>query len=127
MLKSYSPLYNSDIDSIEIDNTYELPKDLIIDDRIKDLSKIKVIGSISLIKDYELEEKVYIKCEITGKMMIEDSLTLDIVPYEFNIEYDDYLEEIYQNNQNKLDIFPFLWENIELEVPIRYTLKENEN
>ena len=59
--------------------------------------------------------------------MIEDSLTLDIVPYEFNIEYDDYLEEIYQNNQNKLDIFPFLWENIELEVPIRYTLKENEN
>lgn len=122
-----NPLYNSDIDSIEIDNTYELPKDLIIDDRIKDLSKIKVIGSISLIKDYELEEKVYIKCEITGKMMIEDSLTLDIVPYEFNIEYDDYLEEIYQNNQNKLDIFPFLWENIELEVPIRYTLKENEN
>ena len=122
-----NPLYNSDIDSIEIDNTYELPKDLIIDDRIKDLSKIKVIGSISLIKDYELEEKVYIKCEITGKMMIEDSLTLDIVPYKFNIEYDDYLEEIYQNNQNKLDIFPFLWENIELEVPIRYTLKENEN
>lgn len=122
-----NPLYNSDIDYIEIDNTYELPKDLIIDDRIKDLSKIKVIGSISLIKDYELEEKVYIKCEITGKMMIEDSLTLDIVPYEFNIEYDDYLEEIYQNNQNKLDIFPFLWENIELEVPIRYTLKENEN
>ena len=122
-----NPLYNSDIDSIEIDNTYELPKDLIIDYRIKDLSKIKVIGSISLIKDYELEEKVYIKCEITGKMMIEDSLTLDIVPYEFNIEYDDYLEEIYQNNQNKLDIFPFLWENIELEVPIRYTLKENEN
>lgn len=121
-----NPLYNSDIDSIEIDNTYELPKDLIIDDRIKDLSKIKVIGSISLIKDYELEEKVYIKCEITGKMMIEDSLTLDIVPYEFNIEYDDYLEEIYQNNQNKLDIFPFLWENIELEVPIRYTLKEND-
>ena len=121
-----NPLYNSDIDSIEIDNTYELPKDLIIDDRIKDLSKIKVIGSISLIKDYELEEKVYIKCEITGKMMIEDSLTLDIVPYEFNIEYDDYLEEIYQNNQNKLDIFPFLWENIELEVPIRYTLEEND-
>ena len=119
-----NPLYNSDIDSIEIDNTYELPKDLIIDDRIKDLSKIKVIGSISLIKDYELEEKVYIKCEITGKMMIEDSLTLDIVPYEFNIEYDDYLEEIYQNNQNKLDIFPFLWENIELEVPIRYTESE---
>ena len=122
-----NPLYNSDIDSIEIDNTYELPKELIIDDRIKDLSKIKVIGIITLIKDYELEEKVYIKCEITGKMMIEDSLTLDIVPYKFNIEYDDYLEEIYQNNQNKLDIFPFLWENIELEVPIRYTLKENEN
>ena len=42
-----NPLYNSDIDYIEIDNTYELPKDLIIDDGIKDLSKIKVIGGIS--------------------------------------------------------------------------------
>ena len=120
-------LYTNDQELIEISNTYKLPKELIIDERIKKLSPLKVEGEITLLKDEDLEDKVYINCTINGTMYIEDSITLDIVPYKFNIEYDDYLEEIYQNNQNKLDIFPFLWENIELEVPIRYTLKENEN
>ena len=120
-------LYTNDQELIEINNTYELPKELIIDERIKKLSPLKVEGEITLLKDEDLEDKVYINCTINGTMYIEDSITLEIVPYKFNIEYDDYLEEIYQNNQNKLDIFPFLWENIELEVPIRYTLKENEN
>ena len=117
-------LYTNDQELIEINNTYELPKELIIDERIKKLSPLKVEGEITLLKDEDLEDKVYINCTINGTMYIEDSITLDIVPYKFNIEYDDYLEEIYQNNQNKLDIFPFLWENIELEVPIRYTESE---
>ena len=120
-------LYTNDQELIEINNTYELPKELIIDERIKKLSPLKVEGEITLLKDEDLEDKVYINCTINGTMYIEDSISLEIVPYKFDIEYDDYLEEIYQNNQNKLDIFPFLWENIELEVPIRYTLKENEN
>lgn len=119
-------LYNTDQESIIIDDTYELPKEYIIDDRIKSLSKIKVNGEISLVKDEDLEDKVYINAKIEGTMNIEDSITLKIIPYKFNIEYDDYVEEIYQNNQNKLDIFAFLWENIELEVPIRYTLEEND-
>ena len=91
----------------------------------KDLDKF-VKRTVVLEYDEELEDKAYINCNIKGTMYIEDSLTLDIIPYNFNIEYDDYVEEIYQNNQNKLDIFAFLWENIELEVPIRYTLKEND-
>ena len=119
-------LYNTDQESIIIDDTYELPKEYIVDDRIKSLSKIKVNGEISLVKDEDLEDKVYINAKIEGTMNIEDSITLKIIPYKFNIEYDDYVEEIYQNNQNKLDIFAFLWENIELEVPIRYTLEEND-
>lgn len=119
-------LYNTDQESIIIDDTYELPKEYIVDDRIKSLSKIKVNGEITLVKDEDLEDKVYINAKIEGTMNIEDSITLKIIPYKFNIEYDDYVEEIYQNNQNKLDIFAFLWENIELEVPIRYTLEEND-
>ena len=119
-------LYNTDQESIIIDDTYELPKEYIVDDRIKSLSKIKVNGEITLVKDEDLEDKVYINAKIEGTMNIEDSISLKIIPYKFNIEYDDYVEEIYQNNQNKLDIFAFLWENIELEVPIRYTLEEND-
>ena len=36
-------------------------------------------------------------------------------------DYDDFIDEKYKNNENRLDIFEFLWENIELEVPIKLT------
>ena len=83
-------LYTNDKELIEINNTYKLPKELIIDERIKKLSPLKVEGEITLLKDEDLEDKVYINCTINGTMYIEDSITLDIVPYKFNIEYDDY-------------------------------------
>jgi uncharacterized metal-binding protein YceD (DUF177 family) len=57
--------------------------------------------------------------------MLEDSISLKEIPYDFSIDYDDYLEENLKNNENRLDIFPFLWENIELEVPIKYTKEKD--
>ena len=82
-------LYTNDQELIEINNTYELPKELIIDERIKKLSPLKVEGEITLLKDEDLEDKVYINCTINGTMYIEDSITLDIVPYEFNNKIHD--------------------------------------
>ena len=58
-------------------------------------------------------------------MKLLDSISLDLIDYDFSIEYDDFLEENFKNNENSLDIFEFLWENIELEVPIKFTKVEN--
>lgn len=118
-------LYDRNIDKIELNEEYDIPKELITDKRIKSLTPVKVNGYISLVEDEDLSEQIYINCNITGSMTLEDSISLKEIDYDFSIDYDDYLEENYKNNENRLDIFPFLWENIELEVPIKYTKEDN--
>ena len=54
---------------------------------------------------------------LTGVMVIEDSVSLDEVDYEFSIN----IEEILENDENTIDIIPILWQNIVLEVPLRFT------
>jgi len=41
------------------------------------------------------------------------------------INYEDILDDFYKKSENKLDIFQLLWENIELEVPLRFTKVED--
>ena len=118
-------LYDRNIDKIELNEEYTIPSELITDERIKSLTPVKVKGFINLVQDDDLDEQIYISCNITGTMMLEDSISLEEIPYDFSIDYDDYLEENLKNNENRLDIFPFLWENIELEVPIKYTKEKD--
>ena len=118
-------LYDRNIDKIELNEEYTIPSELITDERIKSLTPVKVKGFINLVQDDDLDEQIYISCNITGRMMLEDSISLEEIPYDFSIDYDDYLEENLKNNENRLDIFPFLWENIELEVPIKYTKEKD--
>ncbi len=118
-------LYDRNIDKIELNEEYTIPQELNTDQRIKSLTPVKVKGYIKLVQDEDLSEQIYIKCNISGSMTLEDSISLEEIPYNFSIDYDDYLEENLKNNENRLDIFPFLWENIELEVPIKYTKEEN--
>ena len=54
-------------------------------------------------------------------MIIPDSITLENIEYPYEIEYDDYLEDNCKKNENILDIFQLLWENIVLEVPLQFT------
>jgi len=56
-----------------------------------------------------------------------DSVTLEEIPYEFDFIIDDVVDETCINEQNMLDIMELLWENIVLEVPIRYTKSDAED
>ena len=117
-------LYNRDVERLDISGEYVLPEEYITDTRIKSMDKINVEGNIKLILE-EDEESIYIDASIKTNVTLEDSISLKPINYEINIKYDDYLDENYKNNENKLDIFAFLWENIELEIPIRYTREED--
>ncbi|MBQ6477100.1 MAG: hypothetical protein IJI43_01505 [Bacilli bacterium] len=117
-------LYNRDVERLDISGEYVLPEEYITDTRIKSIDKINVEGNIKLILE-ENEESIYIDASIKTNVTLEDSISLKPINYEINIKYDDYLDENYKNNENKLDIFAFLWENIELEIPIRYTREED--
>ncbi len=56
---------------------------------------------------------------VRGIMVLPCSVSLKPVNYEFEVEIDEHLEENLKNNQNTIDIFPIIWENILMEIPLR--------
>ena len=116
-----SLLHSNTIDKIEINEEYELDKNYYENTDIKSLDKIKVKGIITK-KD---DEEDYINCTITSSMVIPDSISLEDIKYPFEVEYDDYLDKNYLKNENLLDIYEFLWENIVLEIPLHFTKVED--
>lgn len=118
-----TPLHANTKDKIDITNMYTLPTEYFGTTGVKKVENIKVEGYVYLApSEDDLEEEVdWINCKIEGKMELEDSISLEPVDYPFSIEYDEILEENCKKNENTLDIFSFLWENIVLEVPLQFT------
>ena len=112
-----SLLHSHSVDEIDITGTYNIPKEYYDNTDIIRLNSIKTTGKITL----DEEDNDYINATITGSMIIHDSISYEEVEYPFTIEYDDLLEENTKKNENLLDIFAFLWENIVLEVPLQFT------
>ena len=110
-------LYTS-CDMLSLDNTYEIPKKVITDERIHELSPIVV--SNSYIEN--VEEELLLHMNIRGKMKISDSVSLEDVWYPFDITIDGKIEEFIEKDEKYLDIIAFLWQNIVLEVPLRYSI-----
>ena len=115
-----TPLHRNIVNDIDISNKYTIPKEYIYEESVLEVKDINVNGKISLRDDED-----YIECTINGKILIEDSISLEPIDYDINIEYDDYIDDIYKKNENTLDIFLFLWENIVLEVPLQFTKVED--
>lgn len=97
---------------------------------IKGLESTYVNGYIY--RDYE--DQITLEVEINGKLLIEDSHTLETVPFAFATtikekinETDPNFAEYFEKNQNTLDIMPIIWQNIVLEVPIAYSSQSDDN
>ena len=122
-----SLLHSSTIDEVEISGEYNIPKEYYGNTGIVSLDKIKVEGKIKRgISEDDIDEfSDYVTCSISGNMIIEDSISLEPVEYPFSTEYDDILEENCKKDENTLDIFQFLWENIVLEIPLQFTKVED--
>ena len=113
-------LHSNTINEIDISNTYSIPKEYIYDEQVIDANNIEVEGKI-----YLKEQEDYIECSIKGEITIEDSISLEPIKYKIDTKYDDFIEENFKKNENTLDIFSFLWENIELEIPLQFTRVED--
>ena len=116
MNKDLSLLHSNTTNSIDISGNYSLDESYFGTSGVKKCDNIKVVGEV-LKKD----DEDYIKCQIDGNMIIEDSVSLEEIEYPYHIEYDDYMLENWRKNENTLDILEFLWENILLEVPLQFT------
>ena len=61
--------------------------------------------------------------QLKGEMIINDSLTGEEVPYKFNTNIEEKLE----NSLKSLDLIGFLWQYSVMEIPMRFTLCDNLN
>ena len=109
-------------DKIEIDSNINFPEEYYQNTSILSLDDIHVKGYIS---QNEVDE-IVVRFKVSGVMYLPDSVTLDKIPYNLDFDIDEVLDEV-QNNQNTLDIMELLWQNIVLEVPIRYTKSDADN
>ncbi len=118
-----SLLHSNTVTEIDITGNYDIPEVYFNNSDVLELNNIEVQGKIyrDASEDNPNQDIDYIKSRIIGNMKIKDSISLEPVSYPFLIEYDDILEENCKKNENTLDIFQFLWENIVLEVPLHFT------
>ena len=105
-------------DKIEINEKINYDESYIKNTDILKLNDVLVSGKIY--KDYENNNAINL--EVNGNMYITDAITSEVVPYEFNIE----IEEILENSLKTLDLIEFLWHYIVLEIPIRYTTSDTQ-
>lgn len=114
---------NNNIDKfIEVNEVYSFNKEQLEGTEILKLDNVNISGEIfkNSLDNIELSLKV------EGIMVLACAITLKPVDYPFNIEITGELDEIMseiedfeKNYQNTLDIFPIIWENILMEVPMR--------
>ena len=104
------------LDEISIDENVEIPNEYLDNTDIVSLSKIKVDGNITINQD----DCYIVNLDVTGTMNLHDSITYDVIPYEFTIN----IEETLENSVKTLDLIEFLWHYIVLEVPLRFTKSE---
>lgn len=107
-----------------IDDFVIIPEEFYHNTDIVRMDKVRVNGKI----DYNVTGDAEVIMNVSGNMYLLDAITNEEVTYPFNIEIDEILAETMAENEkylekskNILDIIEFLWENIVLEVPIRFT------
>ena len=115
-----------DLSKIIYNNAYKvpvegeiiIPDEMLIKTDIRRISPVKVIGYI-----YNNEEELELDINITGTMILPCARTLKDVKYPFDIKINDVIGQNSENsleiNQNTLDIFPIVWQNILVDIPLR--------
>ena len=104
-------------DEIKLHDTIIFPKEIYMETDIVNLNDVKIDGNMTMNDD-----EYFVNLNLSGIMTLNDSITYDLVPYEFNIK----IEETLEKSIKTLDLIEFLWHYIVLEIPLRYTLHEGE-
>ena len=112
------------IEYIDINESIDVTKFELENTGILSLKEVRLHGTIT--KD-NLDNYLLV-LKIDGIMVLPCSITLKPVDYNFSTEIsgniEEMLEEINEINkksENSIDIFPIIWENILMEIPIKVT------
>lgn len=109
--------------TIDIDSEVIIPNDRFSNTEILDLKNLKLQGSIVR----NSSDIITLKADLSGIMVLEDSISLDPIDHQFSCQIEEEFEENDENLENILDITDILWQNIVLEVPLKLTNVEDFN
>ena len=125
-----SELNNGLVDRVNIDLIYSFSKDEFAGTDIRKLDDVKIKGYIN--KD--VMNNLYLNLVVDGEMILPCAVTLDDVNYPFNFEIAGELSEIMEEielfskkSENSIDIFPIIWENILMEIPMKVVSEKAKN
>ena len=110
-------LLNGTDNVLVINDNYEISEEYYKDTDIVKLSPIKVEGKIT----YPSTDNLLLDVSCKGAMTLHDSVSLELVDYSFSFKIYENVYEKLENDKLTLDIISILWENIVLEIPIRYS------
>lgn len=113
---------------VNYDEDFHIDPSLYSSVGILDLKNLHVSGTVHL----NSLSMLVVNLTVTGAMILPDSVTNEPIDYPFTCKIDEEFDindenflEYYQKSQNILDIMKILWENIVLEVPMRFTKTED--
>ena len=108
--------------SIAIDMTYSFDDDLLKQANLLGLNDVTIQGEI--VKD--CLDNCILDVYIKGVMVLPCAVTLKAVNYPFTTHVEGNIEELLleideniKKVENTIDIFPIIWENILMEIPMR--------
>ena len=110
-------LLDGNVNNISIDEEFTIPKEEYANTEIIDLEKVKVKGNLT----YPSDDNLFLDIECSSTMKLNDSVSLEPINYPFSIKISENVVEFLEKDQFTLDIISILWENIVLEIPIRYS------
>ena len=121
MIIDITKLKSNIVDKIDIDEEVIVDSELLKETDIIELKDTFVKGFITKddLNSYNLN------VIISGTMVLPCSVSLKPTNYEFSCSIDENIEELLEelgktlkNSENTIDIFPIIWENILMEIPM---------
>lgn len=123
-------LNNGLVDKVDININYSFNKEQLTGTDVRKLDDLKITGYIN--KD--VMNNLYIELSANGEMILPCAVTLNDVKYPFSFEISGELEQIIEEiedfskkSENSIDIFPIIWENILMEIPMKVVSEEAKN
>ncbi|MBP3765770.1 MAG: DUF177 domain-containing protein [Bacilli bacterium] len=121
MIIDITKLKSNIVDKIDIDESINVDEELLKETDIIELKDTSVKGFITKddLNSYNLN------VIISGTMVLPCSVSLKPTNYDFSCSIDENIEELLEelgktlkNSENTIDIFPIIWENILMEIPM---------
>ena len=116
--------------SIDIDKSIDMSSIDLSNTSIRKLNNTYFKGKITRLGD----DTFSIVGILSGTMVLPDDITLEDVDYNYEIQIDENFGESTENSennieivQNTIDILPFLWQNIIVEIPLKVVNDKNKN